>query len=81
MTEVTKDDKETTVKLTLINESYKKYLELVNFLKTLPFNQHDYRFSQAYITIDAGMLWVKEAISALKLIYPETDKDKTDGQT
>lgn len=49
-----------TMRRFLLTDLNKKYLELVAFMRTLPF--HASQMHQSFTFLDTGMLWAKEVI-------------------
>lgn len=62
------------VRDSLIVEAFKKYHELINFLKKLPIPQGHVGMQKAFLDIDTGMLWVREILNTCNLVFAAPEK-------
>ncbi len=52
------------VKITLINQLDKLYMQLINFINSIPINQEIGKF--ALMNLDQGIMWVQQGVKGLQ---------------
>lgn len=62
----------------LLEEAFTKYHDLTAFLKKLPIPQQTTTMQHALLSIDTGMLWVKELINASPLVFLQPQEKKSE---
>lgn len=65
----------TLVRQSLFNSVHEKYVAFINAIKNLPIQQ--VAFHQAFIELDTGILWTKEAVFYGQLMQPEQSTEIT----
>jgi hypothetical protein len=53
------------IRKSLIDSTHSNYLNLINFLKTLPIPQASLQI--AYTYLDTGLLWIERMVSTMQL--------------
>jgi hypothetical protein len=64
-------EQQVIVKQSLLNNAFAQYHELIKILKALPITQETNTMQHAYLSIDTGMLWIKELIMTSPIIMTE----------
>lgn len=59
------------IKGSLLNDAFKKYNDLVGFLKSLPIDQNIEGLKFSHLHIDTAMLWIKEILMTAPLILQQ----------